>query len=421
MQIITLEPYQFDTFANNHKYSNYYQTSSYGKTMAENGFNVHYIGIVDDNTLIGASLLVFKTVFMNQKIAYAPRGILFDYNDPNKVKELADKLKEVLGRQGFIILRMDPYIPATIRNEKGIVKNMNQDINNIMINIKKAGFTYKGQNKYFENELSRYEGIYLLNKNNKEILDSFKKRTRHKIYRAGSCGITVFKDENKNIDKLYELCKTKTDLPKKFIESLKNNFINSQIYYAMINTDSFVIDAKKRYEHELERNDHLSKMIQEQMNISKNVNQKLLNIKMESDKLTNVYKNDLVMATDLLKNYPQGLIVAGALTIEYNNSSYLIIDGFDNTYRHLNPSYLLKWFIIDDCNNRKLRYFNMNALVGEFKKQNPYKQLNEMKLGFSIIPIEYIGEFDLVLNNLNYMMYKGLSKDKNYKLKKDIH
>ncbi len=421
MQIITLEPYQFDTFANNHKYSNYYQTSSYGKTMAENGFNVHYIGIVEDNTLIGASLLVFKTVFMNQKIAYAPRGILFDYNDPNKVKELADKLKEVLGRQGFIILRMDPYIPATIRNEKGIVKNMNQDINNIMINIKKAGFTYKGQNKYFENELSRYEGIYLLNKNNKEILDSFKKRTRHKIYRAGSCGITVFKDENKNIDKLYELCKTKTDLPKKFIESLKNNFINSQIYYAMINTDSFVIDAKKRYEHELERNDHLSKMIQEQMNISKNVNQKLLNIKMESDKLTNVYKNDLVMATDLLKNYPQGLIVAGALTIEYNNSSYLIIDGFDNTYRHLNPSYLLKWFIIDDCNNRKLRYFNMNALVGEFKKQNPYKQLNEMKLGFSIIPIEYIGEFDLVLNNLNYMMYKGLSKDKNYKLKKDIH
>ena len=421
MQIITLEPYQFDTFANNHKYSNYYQTSSYGKTMAENGFNVHYIGIVEDNTLIGASLLVFKTVFMNQKIAYAPRGILFDYNDPNKVKELADKLKEVLGRQGFIILRMDPYIPATIRNEKGIVKNMNQDINNIMINIKKAGFTYKGQNKYFENELSRYEGIYLLNKNNKEILDSFKKRTRHKIYRAGSCGITVFKDENKNIDKLYELCKTKTDLPKKFIESLKNNFINSQVYYAMINTDAFVIDAKKRYEHELERNDHLSKMIQEQMNISKNVNQKLLNIKMESDKLTNVYKNDLVMATDLLKNYPQGLIVAGALTIEYNNSSYLIIDGFDNTYRHLNPSYLLKWFIIDDCNNRKLRYFNMNALVGEFKKQNPYKQLNEMKLGFSIIPIEYIGEFDLVLNNLNYMMYKGLSKDKNYKLKKDIH
>ena len=305
MQIITLEPYQFDTFANNHKYSNYYQTSSYGKTMAENGFNVHYIGIVEDNTLIGASLLVFKTVFMNQKIAYAPRGILFDYNDPNKVKELADKLKEVLGRQGFIILRMDPYIPATIRNEKGIVKNMNQDINNIMINIKNAGFTYKGQNKYFENELSRYEGIYILNKNNKEILDSFKKRTRHKIYRAGSCGITVFKDENKNIDKLYELCKTKTDLPKKFIESLKNNFINSQVYYAIINTDSFVIDAKKRYEHELERNDHLSKMIQEQMNISKNVNQRLLNIKMESDKLTNVYKNDLVMATDLLKNYPQ--------------------------------------------------------------------------------------------------------------------
>ena len=35
MKIITLDEQQFDTFAKNHKYSNYYQTSSYGKTMKE--------------------------------------------------------------------------------------------------------------------------------------------------------------------------------------------------------------------------------------------------------------------------------------------------------------------------------------------------------------------------------------------------
>ena len=41
MQIVTLEPYQFDTFEINHKYQNYYQTSNYGKTISDNGYNIH--------------------------------------------------------------------------------------------------------------------------------------------------------------------------------------------------------------------------------------------------------------------------------------------------------------------------------------------------------------------------------------------
>lgn len=418
MRIVTLEPFQFDTFANNHKYSNYYQTSSYGKTMSENGFNIHYLGIKDDNNnLIGASLIVYKEIFMSQKIAYAPRGILFDYTNKEQVKELGLRLKQVLGKQGFIILRMDPYIPATIRNKNGKVLNINNEVNQIMQNIKAAGFKYKGQNKYFENELPRFEALCLLNKDEKLLFKSLTKRTKHKINRATGCGITILNDLNKRTDKLYELCKDKTNLSKKYINDLVNNYKTSNIYYAILNTDSFVIEAKKRYEKEMERNDILAKKIQNNRNTSNSIKKTTLNSKMESDKLINVYKNDLVLATNLLKNFPNGLIIGAALTIEYNNASYLIIDGFDVKYRHLNCNYLLKWFIIDECIKKGLKYFNLNAICGDFRKNNPYKFLNEMKLGFNSIPTEYIGEFDIILNNFNYNIYKGFNKEKNYKLK----
>ena len=33
MKIITLTETEFDKFANNHKYRNYYQTSAYGRTI----------------------------------------------------------------------------------------------------------------------------------------------------------------------------------------------------------------------------------------------------------------------------------------------------------------------------------------------------------------------------------------------------
>ena len=419
MKIITLDEQQFDTFAKNHKYSNYYQTSSYGKTMKENGFNIHYLGLKDDsNQIIGASLIIYKEIFIGKKIAYAPRGILINYKDRPLLQEMAQKLKQVLGKQGFLILRMDPYILATIRNKNGKVINMNKDINDIMKNIKSASFKYKGQNKFFENELPRYEAICPLNEDLRIIFKNLSKRTRHKINRAVGCGITIFNDKEKNINKLYEFIKDK--LSKKYIEDLIKNYETSNIYFAVLNTDSFVIEAKKRYEQELEKNDQLATKIQIIRQKIDTIKSKYLNAKMESDKLINTYKKDLVLATELLKKYPEGFIIGAALTIEHNDTSNFIIDGFDKKYSHLNCTYLIKWFIINEAKKKELKYVNFNAIVGEFKKQNPYKQLNELKLGLNTIPTEYIGEFELILNKFNYTLYKNFSKEKNYKLKNEL-
>ena len=46
----------------------------------------------------------------------------------------------------------------------------------------------------------------------------------------------------------------------------------------------------------------------------------------------------------------------------------------------------------------------------EFEKENKYSGLNETKLGFNSIVTEYIGEFDIVLNNFSYNLYKTFSK-----------
>ena len=306
-------------------------------------------------------------------------------------------------------------IPATIRDKDGKIIDINKDVNYVMKNLKSAGFKYKGKNNFFENELPRFEASVLLNKDIQEIYMNLTKRTRHKINRAISSGITVYKDSDNNIDKLYELCQNKTGLSKKYLQDLANNFDGSNVYYALLNTDSFVIEAKKRYEKEMERNSILSKKIQ-----AKNSKNSTLNAKMESDKLITTYKNDLVLATNLLKEYPKGLIIGSALTIEYNNVSYLIIDGWNNNYSHLCSNYLLRWYIIDDSKKRGLKLFNMNAITGVFDMKNKYYNLNEMKLGFGAIPTEYIGEFELILSNFNYSIYKSFSKDKNYKLQKDL-
>ena len=104
--------------------------------------------------------------------------------------------------------------------------------------------------------------------------------------------------------------------------------------------------------------------------------------------------------------------IAGALVINFDNSAHIVIDGFNKEYSYLNANYLLKWKMIDLYNKKGYKYLNLNAVVGEFEKKNKYSGLNEAKLGFNSIITEYIGEFDIVLNNFAYGLFKNFNKDK---------
>ena len=415
MKIITLDEISFDKFASTHKYRNYYQTSAYGRTKKSNGSNIHYIGIIDDyNNILGASLLLYKEVFMNYKIAYAPRGFLIDYTNVNNLTEFTNRLKKLLGKQGYMLIKIDPFIPINIRNNKGKIININNESNIILANLKAAGYEYLGANLFFENQKPRFEAIVTLNHDIKEIYQSFDKKVRQKIKKAIRNGIEIYKGNIEEINLFYELIKKKYNKPINYYTDLYNNFTNNiDLYFAKLNTETFVITSRMQYEKEIEINNELAIKIQTTTN--NNSKKKLINEKMESDKLVNTYKKNLVWATKLLKENPNGLIVGTALNLCYDNVCYLIIEGFNQDFKSLNPNYLIKWKMINDYKNRNFKYIDLNAVSGEFTKITKYTGLNEMKLGFNSLVTEYIGEFDLVISPLPYNLYKNLNKDKDKK------
>ena len=225
MKIITLDEITFDKFANNHKYRNYYQTSAYGRTIRNHGYDIHYIGIVDDlGNLLGASLLLYKEVLMNYKIAYAPRGFLFDYTNINNLKEFTTRLKKLLSKQGFISITIDPYLPVNIRNKDGKIININNEANIALENLKASGFNYLGPNLFFESKKPRFEAIITLDKDIKEIYQSFEKRVRHKIKKAIRSGIEIYKGSKEELEIFYNLIKKKYNKPLNYYIDFYNNF-----------------------------------------------------------------------------------------------------------------------------------------------------------------------------------------------------
>ncbi len=411
MKIVKLNAAQFDKYSSNHRYRNYYQTSMYGKVMSKFGYKSQFIGIVNDyNKLIGATLIIYKDVFMKNKIAYAPRGILFDYEDSNNVLELAKVLKKTLGKQGFMLLRMDPAITLTIRDTEGATMNFNNKGNTITENIKAAGFIYKGKNLYFETEKPRWEALIPLQRDVREIFAKLDKRTRNKIRKATNNGVVAVRDPNKNINKLFQFVGKKDKKPLSFYREMKEQFDEDiDIYYAKIKTETFLINSRRNYEKEQEYNDDLAERIQD-MYIDPAERENYINKKMQSDKLITAYKTNLLKATNLLKENPDGIIIGGAMVIRYDNAAFIFTEGSDEKHSNLNANYLIKWQLINDYTEEGFKYINMNAVVGDFENKSKYSGLNEAKFGYNPMVTEYIGEFDIILNNFSYNLYQKMNK-----------
>ena len=407
MKIVKLSAEQFNKYASQHRYRNYYETSQYAKVMVKFGYHAQFLGIAtDDNKLIGATLLMYKEVFMGNKVAYAPHGILFDYEDLENTKEMVKILKKTLSKQGIMFIRIDPYIPLTIRDNEGNTMNFNNKGNQIIENLTKSGFKYKGKTLYFETEKPRWEALVLLQRDIREIFNKVDKRTRNKLRRASNSGVEVYKDNNKDITTFYKFVAKKEKKPINYFKTLCNSFEdNIDIYYAKINTETYLINSRRNYEKEVEFNETLAEKVQD-MNLDIKDRETYLNKKMESDKLITVYKNNLLKATDLLKSNPDGIPIGTAMVIKYDNAAYVIAEGIDEEYGALNASTIIKWQLIEDYNNQGFKYVNLNGVVGDFENQNEYSGLNESKLGFNSIITEYVGEFDMVLNNLMYSWYQ---------------
>ncbi len=412
MHIIEINETQFETYAQTHRYRNYYQSAAYGRTMAEIGIKTQYLGVINDaGNLIGAALLLVQSTFMGQKYGYIPRGPLFSYEDKSQVMELAEKLKKTLGKQGYFYLKIDPYIPMSIRDRKGKILNGNKKINDIIQNLKEAGFNYCGPTKFFENEKARWEAITRLTKSSNILYQKLEKQTRNKIQKAKKCGVEIFQNPTNDVGQLFPLIKNKHSRPLEYYTAMWRNFgkdNNFEVYYARLNTEKYVVNSKALYEKEVQNNDRLAQSMQNPKLRGTDA-RKLINQKMESDKLVHSYKKDLVLATRLLKEHPQGIIIGGGAFIKYDQAIYLLIEGFHPFYKDMNPNYLLKWHVMDKYNQLGYKYMNLNAITGEFELPHKYAGLNEMKLGFHAVATEYIGEFHLIINSFTFGLYKNTS------------
>jgi len=129
---------------------------------------------------------------------------------------------------------------------------------------------------------------------------------------------------------------------------------------------------------------------------------------MNSDIALLSYKNDIAEASKYL-NTGIKTYVAGALVIKHQNRITIAISGFDKKLSRFSPNYFLYYALLEHYKN-EFKYADLNGITADLSKYNYYYGLNRFKLGFSPSVYEYIGEFDLPIDDAayRYLLKSGL-------------
>ena len=368
--------------------SSFMQTSYFGEINRAKGLNYFLVGLEDEGKLVAGALVLEKNLIGKFNYLYIPRGFVLDFDNQELMKAFVEHLKSFGKKRKAIFITIDPEIIIKI-DEVGQA--------NPIKSLEQLGFHHLGYNYYFENRQPRFTYNLKLNDN---YVENFHPTTK-KIHKRGNLyNLDIYKGNKDDIDDFYNLMLETGDRKKAtfFSKDYYLNFYNifnqhnmSDIYIAKVNINELKEIYKKKI---TEIKNNLNKITKE--NKKKDLNDQLIKYQKEYDEIKEIKTNELVLSS--------------IITVKFKDKVWTVHGGNSTKLRFLNSNYWLYFKIIEDAYNEGFKQIDFFGTIGkEDTSSNEYGiHLFKKRLGGN--KIEYIGEFDLVLNKFIYFLYKKVYK-----------
>ncbi len=390
MKVCELTIQAFTEYVKNSPLKNYMQSEEYARFMGEEKYNYDYVGLLDDHGVIrAASLILWKRIGLNMRYGYAPKGFLINYYDESLMKTFAEELKAYYSKKNMVFIKINPEIVVAEIDCRSFAVKDNPNMR-LKQDIQRFGYLKLKDNLYFESLNPRFNA-YIDLKNTD--ISHYSKANRNKVRNARRKGLYIEIGSKEDLDAYYKLEPRK--MPLSYYRNLLITFgAKIELVLVKVNYENFIKNSQSLYEEELDRNGLYNEILH------RSKKEADLHRKMASDSRLLVIKNEIVTATDGLRD-EDNCIVAGALIVKYENRVHVVDSAFDRYHPLLNANYYLYDSLIQNYKT-DFEYLDIGGVSGDFKSTSPYHGLNNFKLGFGAKIYEYIGEFDLIFNRLSY-------------------
>ena len=412
LHLKNIEKEEFDEYVKNHKTkSHFLQSLSWGEfAKTKKNLIPHYLGLVDDgNKIQAATLLLEKKLPMNYTYFYAPRGFVIDFKNKELVRTMTKKVVEFAKKKKAIFVKIDPDL---IKEQTNYLEEVskNKDYDELFNTLKESGFKHLGFTKNFETMQPRYTFRIDLNQSMEEIEDHFSKTTKQRIAKAKKLDTEVTIGTEKDLSEFYHLM-TLTEDRKDFV-SYNEDYYNTlyEIFNGNKNSKATLFLGKVHINKTLKVLENELKKINDQISIlpidslSKSAKNKLKELTRQKENTT----KEIEKYKEYKKEYGNDITLSAHMIIEYGDKAWVLYAGNHNILTETYVNYYTYSEHIRYCKEKGIKIYDQFGTIGDLSKDNPRLGLHEFKKKFGGDYIEFIGEWDYIINHFMYFVFTKL-------------
>lgn len=413
LRLKTIDKEEYDNYVRNHQYkSHFLQSLSWGEfAKVKKNLTPHYLGLTtEDNQLVAATLLLEKHLPMNMCYLYAPRGFVIDFNKKELLKTMTKKVVEFAKTRKAIFVKIDPDIIRKSYDYQNEEQELGYDPEVIFDNIKKAGFKHLGFTKNFETSQPRYSFRINLQQSMEDIENHLSKTTKQRIAKSEKLETEVVIGTKNDIKEFYHLM-TLTESRKDFI-SYNEDYYETlyEIFNGNKNSKATLLLGKINFNKTIKSLEKNLKRIVDQIsilpidNLSKSAKTKLEELRKQKENT----QSEINKYKDYAKQYGNEITLSAHMIIEYGDKAWVLYAGNHNILSETYVNYHTYYEHLRYCKSRGLRIYDQFGTIGDLREDNPLFGLHEFKRKFGGDYVEFLGEWDYVINPVMYFVFTKL-------------
>lgn len=401
-----VEKERFDAFMIAHPLNHYSKTSPFIELQKDEYHRGWLLGVEDDNgsLIAGAVMLEKKTAVPFGRFCYCQYGFNLDIGNRELISFFARNLKEFAKKQGAFLLRMDFNITRLEHEKDGTLKMGGFNHEYVTQLLCDEGFTHLGYNYgYSGNWMSRYTYRLDLDRPLKDILKGIKR-----------CSTYANKNEERcvrvrpgTIEELGILVDSEQELSEKLGFKPKDTAWFRKLWRTYAPYVHYYI---------VETNYHQAKL-----NLMQKIaeNEKKLAVMKDEKKMDPLIKSNAAMQKEIREIEEGGYdrdetVPLGAKFIIMMGPNVWNVNMYTTkTLMNFRGAFALHRYAIEDVWKLGAKTYDFEGISGSLDPNDEYYGQQDFKKSFGGDFLEFLGEFDAVLNRPMYLAW--LKSDRLYR------
>lgn len=383
----------YQMFSIEHPLYNIYQSTQWAIIKKE--WNHRFVGVYDDNKLVLASLVLYRSLPFGYSLFYLPKGPLADFKDIKLLSYFFSELKKFAKSKKAISIKLTPNVLLSSVLFKDIDDHQPVRDSIVIDNLEKIGFKHHGFNQdMYETAQPRFCAAFYYREG---WLDNYNTKATKTITKALKKGVEIERLDVSKLDLFASIMS--------YTEKRKNISLRNQEYYQRIvdafGDDAFMVVSKVDLQKQLEVDQEHEAQLKDQIENKLVSERKIKPLRQQLESL----QKEIAFKEKAIQEDGQIVYISCLLAVKVQNTTELLYAGMNEKYRKYYGTYVtymegIKWGYQKGCTR-----CDFGGIQGTLDDG-----LTEFKGYFEPNIEEYVGEFDMLINKpVDYFFNKSLA------------